>query len=185
MTAVTLESNRSRTQPALPTRWPWLFRGFRKYARKYAAKHLHSVRIAKCGRPPESWCGPAIMVMNHPSWWDPIIAFMLSDLWPDRLDFAPIDARALRKYRFLSKVGMFGIEPGTARGARDFIQIGRSIMSHQNATLWITAQGDFTDVRQRPIRLLGGVGHLAACMEHGVIIPTAIEYAFWNERTPE
>lgn len=185
MTAIALESNRQHSPTALPTRWPWLFRGFRKYARKYAAKHLHSVRIAKCARPPSSWNGAAIMVMNHPSWWDPIIAFILSDLWPNRQNFAPIDAKALRQYRFLSKVGMFGVEQGTARGAREFLRTGHTILTNDQVTLWVTAQGEFTDVRSRPVQLRGGVGHLSECMDNGVIIPIALEYSFWNERTPE
>ena len=87
----------ARDSDALPRRWPWLFRGFRKYAHKYAARHFHAVRLARAGLPPASWDGPAIVVLNHPSWWDPILCLIFSNLWPDRLDFGPIDAVALKK----------------------------------------------------------------------------------------
>src|SRR5207244_3072941 len=43
----------------------------------------------------------------------------------------------------------------------------------------------FTDVRERPVNLRSGVGHLAARFNNGFIVPIALEYAFWNERTPE
>src|SRR5262249_31178500 len=129
--------------------------------------------------------GPAIMVLNHASWWDPIIAFILSARWPDRLDFAPIEAAALKQYRFLEKIGMFGIDTATLSGARKFLSASRAILNHDGATLWITAQGEFTDVRKRPVTLRSGVGRLAAEMARGQIIPVAIEYAFWNDSKAE
>lgn len=173
------------TPGQLPPRWPWLFRLFRDYAPKYAAKHLHAVRLAKALPRPTSWMGPAIFVMNHPSWWDPIIGYVLCRHWPDRLDYAPIDAVALKKYKFLGKVGLFGIEPNTTAGAREFLRVGRLLLDNDLATLWVTAQGEFTDARVRPVALRSGVGHLAATMNRGVVVPIAVEYTFWNESKPE
>ncbi len=40
-------------------------------------------------------------------------------------------------------------------------------------------------MRERPLALQAGVGHLAARLPRGVVLPVAIEYTFWNERTPE
>jgi 1-acyl-sn-glycerol-3-phosphate acyltransferase len=169
----------------IPRRWPWLFQAFRRYSHKYAARHLHAVRVSRAGLPPQSWTGPAVVVLNHPSWWDPILAFILSNLWPDRLDYAPMDAAALKKYGFLSKVGLFGVETGSIAGAEQFLRTARAILAHDHASLWITAQGQFTDVRERPTKLRSGVGHLAAGMDRGVVLPVALEYPFWDERTPE
>src|SRR5205085_9414048 len=45
--------------------------------------------------------------------------------------------------------------------------------------------GRFTDVRVRPLDLRSGVGHLAARLDAGYVLPVALEYAFWGERTPE
>jgi 1-acyl-sn-glycerol-3-phosphate acyltransferase len=50
---------------------------------------------------------------------------------------------------------------------------------------WVTAQGRFTDVRERPLAIHSGVGHLAARMADGIVLPLALEYTFWTERTPE
>lgn len=169
----------------LPPRWPWLFRKVRKYAHRYAARHFHAVRIARNAMAPAAWEGPAVVVLNHPSWWDPIMAFALSSRWPDRLDYAPIDRAALAKYKVLGRVGLFGVEQGTIAGAAAFLQTARAILAHERASLWITAQGRFTDVRDRPVVLMPGVGHVAAGMGRGVILPLALEYVFWDERTPE
>jgi 1-acyl-sn-glycerol-3-phosphate acyltransferase len=169
----------------VPPRWQGLFRLFRWYSRRFAAKHLHAVRIAKDGRPPATLDGPTVVVMNHPSWWDPLLCFILSGLWPDRLDWGPIEAKGLDRYRFLERIGLFGIETGTARGAVTFLCTTKAILTDPKATLWVTAQGKFTDVRVRPLTLRSGVGHLAAAMTVGTILPLAVEYPFWDERTPE
>jgi 1-acyl-sn-glycerol-3-phosphate acyltransferase len=169
----------------LPPRWPWLFRLFRRYARRYAARHLHAVRLSKTGRPPARLDGPAVVVLNHPSWWDPLIGFIVSELFPDRTHWAPIEAAGLRQYRFLARAGLFGVETGTTRGAAAFLRTALAVLADARATLWITAEGRFVDVRERPVRLRSGVGHLAGHLGHGLILPLAVEYAFWDQRTPE
>jgi hypothetical protein len=50
---------------------------------------------------------------------------------------------------------------------------------------WVTAQGRFTDVRERPLALQSGVGHLAARLPDAVVLPVALEYTFWTESAPE
>lgn len=52
-------------------------------------------------------------------------------------------------------------------------------------SLWLTAEGEFTDPRRRPVRILPGVAHLARRLESGTVVPLALEYPFWNERDPE
>jgi hypothetical protein len=51
--------------------------------------------------------------------------------------------------------------------------------------VWIAAQGAFTDARVRPLRLRPGVGHVAARLSRGIVLPVALEYPFWDERFPE
>jgi 1-acyl-sn-glycerol-3-phosphate acyltransferase len=182
---MTTDLARRSRQCVLPAQWPWLFRLFRWYARRYAAKHLHAVRLSKSGARPTGPDGPLIIVLNHPSWWDPLLAFILSGLLPDGVHWGPIDAAALRRYGFLARAGLFGIETGTTRGARQFLRTATAALTDPRAALWITAQGQFVDARQRPPRLRAGVGHLARSLEHGVVLPLAVEMTFWDERTPE
>lgn len=167
-----------------PPRWQWLFRLFRWYARRYAGKHLHAVRLSKTGQFPARVDGPLIVILNHPSWWDPLLAFILSGLMPSRSHWGPIDAAALRQYRFLGRAGLFGIELGTTRGALQFLRTAKAILTDSRATLWVMPQGRFTDVRERPHHR-AGVGHLAQSLDRGVVLPLAIEMTFWDERTPE
>jgi 1-acyl-sn-glycerol-3-phosphate acyltransferase len=158
---------------------------FRRYARGYVAKHSCAVRISKVGLPPKLLDGPAIVVLNHPSWWDPLIGYVLSELWTGRIDWGAIDVVGLRQYPILGRAGLFGVETGTTHGARSFLKTAGAILADDRATLWITAQGRFADVREKPLQLRSGVGHLAARLDRGTILPMAIEYPFWDQRTPE
>jgi 1-acyl-sn-glycerol-3-phosphate acyltransferase len=171
---------------AIPRRSPALFRLFRWYARRYVARHFHAVRVSRTGLLPELPSRPVVVVLNHPSWWDPLIALILSGSMPDcRVHHAPIEAIGLAQYPFLARIGFFGFESGTAAGATRFLRTSLSILARPEAVLWITAQGAFVDPRERPTVLMSGIGHLAHRMREGIILPLAIEYPFWNDRCPE
>jgi 1-acyl-sn-glycerol-3-phosphate acyltransferase len=170
---------------APPRRWPWLIRGFRKYACRYVRRHFHAVRLSKSGAAFPNSDGPILVVLNHPSWWDPMIGIVLSRAWADRDQFAAIDATAVQKYRFFSKLGFVGVNTKSLRGAAQFLRDGCDILTQPRCVFWVTAQGRFTDVRKRPLALQSGVGHLAARLQSGIVLPVALEYVFWAESTPE
>jgi 1-acyl-sn-glycerol-3-phosphate acyltransferase len=165
---------------------PWVLKIFAGYIRRYTARHFHAVRLSRAGRPPALSDAPLIVVLNHPSWWDPLVCLLLArQFFPERSHFAPIEADALARYRVFARLGFFGIEAGTRRGAATFLDVGRAVLGQPRACLWVTAEGRFTDPRQRPVRLKPGVGHLARSLEAGAVLPLALEYPFWEERCPE
>jgi 1-acyl-sn-glycerol-3-phosphate acyltransferase len=123
--------------------------------------------------------------MNHPSWWDPLIGAVLARLFPERTHFAPMEAHALARYNLFDKLGFYGVEQGTARGGIAFLRTTLAILSQPNSAVWIAAQGAFTDARVRPPRLRPGIGHVVARMKEGIILPLALEYPFWDEKSPE
>ena len=177
-------------RPPLPRRSDWVFRGFRAYARRYVARHVRAVRLARGGyRPgadgPDDPPGPVVVVLNHASWWDPLVGVVLLDLFPGRTPYAPIDAEALARYPVFERLGMFPVEPDSPRGGLAFLRSGLAVMGDPAAMLWLTAQGRFADPRERPVRLKEGVGHLARRCRVGSVLPLALEYPFWDERTPE
>jgi len=170
----------------LPRRSAWLFRWFRGYARRYVRHHFHAMRMSREGSVPALPDGAVIVVLNHPSWWDPLIGFVLTELMPaSRIHFAPIDAVGLAQYPFLERLGFFGVEVGTTRGTLAFLRRSEAILSRPESALWITAQGEFVDPRERPTRLKEGVGHLIHRLSAVTILPLALEYPFWNDRCPE
>jgi 1-acyl-sn-glycerol-3-phosphate acyltransferase len=176
-----------RSQPSdLPRVSPFLLRLFVAYARRYMGRAFHSVRLCRAGKPLPVPTVPLILYCNHASWWDPLLGLILAtSLFPERTHYAPMEARALARYRFFSRLGFFGVESGTRQGAMTFLRLGQAILVRPQTALWITPEGRFTDPRQRPMRLQSGIGHLVHRMDHGLLMPIAIEYPFWEERFPE
>ncbi len=169
----------------LPTRVNWLFRGFSRYVLRYLRKHFHAVRLSRSGAALPTDGEPILVVANHPSWWDPMVGMPLVQSLKGHRSYAPIHAEMLKNYPIFGKLGFFGVDPTSLRGAAEFLRTGEAILAAPKRALWVTAQGEFTDVRTRPLRLKTGVGHLAARMERGWVVCLAIEYTFWTERTPE
>lgn len=165
-----------------PTLSPLGSRLFVAYLRRYFAKSFCAVRTS--GEAPKT-AKPLIVYANHPSWWDPIhFSLLASYKLPDREVYGPMDTRALEKYRFFKKLGVFGVD-STPRGAARFLRTSLEILVKPRASLWLTAEGRFTDSRLRPVRLQPGLGHLVWRLQEAVVVPLALEYPFWNESTPE
>jgi 1-acyl-sn-glycerol-3-phosphate acyltransferase len=170
----------------LPRRSEFLVGWFRWWVRGYLKKHFHAVRLSRCNRPRVSPDVPLLVVLNHPSWWDPLVCLVIAEtLFPKHAHFAPIDASALARYSLFGKLGFYAVEQGTRRGASAFLHTSTAILSQPSSAVWITAQGQFTDPRVRPAGLRPGVGHVARRLARGVILPLALEYPFWEERLPE
>jgi 1-acyl-sn-glycerol-3-phosphate acyltransferase len=162
----------------------WKLSLFRAYTRRYLKRHFHAVRMS--GYPLLAADRPAVVYLNHASWWDPLIALFLGErLFRGRDSFGPIEARQLERYGVFRGLGFFGVEPGTTGGALTFLRTSRAVLSGGGNMLWLTPQGCFADPRKRPIKFLDGLGQLALQARHAVFLPLAIEYPFWQERRPE
>jgi 1-acyl-sn-glycerol-3-phosphate acyltransferase len=173
---------------AAPAISPNILRFFRRIVRGYFRRHFHAVRLS-AGIDAASFRGPLIVYANHSSWWDPMVAFFLGEeLFANRPHYAPMDATALARYRILSRLGVFPVELNSARGAVQFLRTGQAVLA-AGAVLWVTPQGRFADVRERPLTFKPGLAALAArvAARHGscTLLPLAIEYPFWDERLPE
>lgn len=176
--------NGSGIDPVL-ARSPAMFRAFGWYLRWYFHRNFDAVRISRAGWPDLPPGRPAIIFGNHPSWWDPAFFILLSaTVLRDRAGFGPMDQASLDQYAFMARLGIFGIDAASARGAVRFLDVGSRVLCDPTAALWITAEGHFTDNRTRPVALRPGLAHLVRRAPDAVLVPLAMEYSFWNERKP-
>ena len=166
--------------PFSRTRFGW----FMTYVRWFFRRHFHALRLLD-GSHPAIEGRSLVVYTNHPGWWDPLVFLLVAEqLYPGRLNYGPIDASALGKYRFLESIGFLGIEPGTWQGSKKFLRSARASQQRTDTIFWITAAGTFVDPRVRPVPIRPGVAHVAAGGE-GLLVPMAMEYPFLNERLPE
>lgn len=128
---------------------------------------------------------PLIVYANHASWWDPIVAMLArKEVLPNRTLYAPIDADMLENYAVLKKMGFYGVKLDSFAGAQQFLVNSKAILERANASLWITPEGKFCDVRDHTQSLMPGMSHLAARVPGIACIPFAIEYPFWDDSRP-
>lgn len=162
----------------------WL-KAFSAYTRAYVRRRFHALRILKDGLPPRDSSRPIVIFLNHSSWWDPLVCLLLArEFFPERNSFAPIEDAMLERYKFFRHLGFFGVESSVA-GALKFLRVSRAILKSRHNVIWLTPQGRFRDVRERPLNLQNGLGALAAQTEDAVFLPLAMEYSFWHDARPE
>ncbi len=168
-----------------------ILRFFRGIVRGYFRRSFHAVRVRGLKR----FAGfanslePLIVYANHGSWWDPMVAILLADkTMRGRRHYAPMDEQALKRYPILRRLGIFGVEMHLARGAVRFLRMGEAMLA-AGGVVWVTPQGRFVDARTRPLDFRPGMAALAARAAKAQggcwVLPLAIEYTFWDERTPE
>lgn len=179
-------------QRILPDRYSQRFFGFfsgsvrRMFRRGFHGVHLDPSSIEVLDEL-NRHAGPAIALGNHPGWWDPLVAVLLSKLYlPDRPMLAAMDRAELERFGILRRIGVFGIDPDDSESLAaqvDFLT--QRFSERPNATFWITPQGEFTDVRL-PIRLRPGAAAVAARLDPAPkVVALAMDYCFWNDRKPE
>ena len=154
---------------------------------RFLGKHMRALRVAKGGEPPAvPDDAPLVVFSAHPSWWDGVTFLLLGRrLFPGRAGFVPMDAAALAKYGFMRRIGVFGVEQESARGAVAFLRTAGSVLANPRHMLWITAAGRFHDVRERPVPIAPGLVRLPELAPGAVFVPLALEYPFWTERAAE
>lgn len=162
-----------------------LNRGFRRYVRRFVRSNFNAVRVVGHESLQQIGERSLVVYVNHPGWWDPMAAVLLTDMLLSPRQFAaPMDAAALSRYPILERLGFFGVPREPISGAREFLRNARAVLQDSQTALWITPTGHFHDVRQ-PLPFQPGLAHLVDRKFGGLVLPMALEYPFWNERRPE
>jgi len=165
-------------------------RFFAGYCRRMMRRAFASVRLESASpevlRSLDAHDGPSIVVINHASWWDPLVGLVLADMFaPSRRLASPIDAEQLARFRFMRRLGLFGLDHRAPGAMEAFVEHAVGLFEREPSTLLgLTPQGEFADVRE-PIRIRPGVAAVASRLECPRVVSIACEYTFWYDKRPE
>lgn len=168
-------------------------RGIRWYARRLVRKRFHSVRIdpelPAVFAPLAGSARPAIVLMTHSSWWDPIVGILLWDrFYPERPIAGPMHRRELERFGFFRSIGVFGIDPdlpASLAAMRDYVLPRMASRGDRGGeVLMLTPQGSLADPRA-PLSIRPGAASIAAAFEEVDVVSLSIEYGFWLDQRPE
>jgi hypothetical protein len=148
--------------------------------------HFDRVWLRLDGPPPAD--GPLILYLNHPSWWDGYMVFLL-----DRMvlggryqTYCMMEEAQLRRYRFFSWSGAFSVHRQDARSAmRSVAYIGRRLAERRDRALAIFPQGELAPNDRRPLAIFPGLAHIARRAGGATLWPIALRYEFRGEQRPE
>lgn len=177
-------------QPAIPARRNLL--GDRlvywAFVRASIWSHFDRVWLKAIAPLPHPADGPLIAYLNHPSWWDGYMAFVMNrELLRDRFaGYLMMEERQLQRYRFFSWCGCFSVDRHDARSAaRSVAYIGRLLAERRARSLWIFPQGEITANDRRPLQTYRGIAHIARRAGGALLWPIALRYEFRGEQRPE
>lgn len=169
---------------------PRFLRFFGGYAQRLLRKHFAHVRLERQSdaalRSAAAHEGPLLIAMNHPSWWDPIVGVALRHAYfPGRPGLSPIEMPMFDRFRFMRKLGLFGIDPAHPEALRAMVSYIRAECNHEPRTaVFITPQGALTDPRE-PILVRPGIASLATALPSARVLCVLAELTFWHDKRPE
>src|SRR5262249_25711205 len=88
--ALTARGRGARSSPPAPAGWWRVFSP--PPCPRWAGRHSPALRLSRPRRPPEPGGRPVVVVLNHPSWWDPLLGVVLAELFAGYRHYVPIDA---------------------------------------------------------------------------------------------
>lgn len=143
-------------------------------------------RVALAGPSPPPWNLPVLVYLNHVSWWDGYLVFLLSDeLWR-REAFIMMEEPQLRRYGFFRYCGAFSVDRSDPReGMRSVAYAAGLLRGNPGRLMWIFPQGVITPNDRRPLETFAGAAHIAKRAAPLCCIPIALRYEFGGEQHPE
>jgi len=169
---------------------PRIGRVFAWIAERLLRKSFHAVRLERGSRGDlealRAHAGPILLLLNHPSWWDPlIVAFLRRRAFGDRSVIGTMESRELERFAIFRRVGVFGIDPDDPASVRTLLREFSRRLGHDPRALGaITPQGRFTDPRE-PISIRPGAALVLAAHPTMRAAALSIEYPFWSSKRPE
>jgi 1-acyl-sn-glycerol-3-phosphate acyltransferase len=160
-------------------------RFFDHYVPRYLGRRFHRLHLwERAGELDVPRDVPVVFVMSHASWWDVLVGYYLARLVLRIESYAPMDEAQLRRYRILTRLGVYSVDRSSVAGMRAFFRYTIELLTPGRA-VWITPQGEIMSAWRRPIVFQPGVGHLVRRVGHLATVSVAIVYEFLEESRPE
>lgn len=157
---------------------------FRWYTLLLFKRRFHAVWIRQKYRP--TGHSRTIYYLNHNSWWDGLIPFLLNEFRFHQNARALMEDQQIRRYPFFSKIGAFSVDRQHPRKTVTSMRYAVQSMMRENASLFIYPEGKINPAGS-PIAFEGGLAWLYSRMNREVIdfVPVAIKIHTMHHDKPE
>lgn len=100
---------------------------------------------------------PVLLVPNHSTWWDGFFVYELNRLLLQRRFHVMMLESQLVRYPFFSRVGAFGIEPGSRREVATSLDYAATVLGDPGNLLCMFPQGELRPNGVRPLGFQRGL----------------------------
>jgi len=129
---------------------------------------------------------PAIFYLNHSSWWDGYLVYLLGRQHWGRVGYLMIDDNLIRKYPFFTYAGGFAVDRHNPRHALVSLNyVTAELQAHPERSLWLFPQGETRANTRRPLNFRSGMATVAKRLGDCYLYPVAIHLDFFEQQRPE
>ncbi len=165
--------------------WPRFARWFARHAGRRIRAQFGSVRVHGLQRLREqSSQGPVLMVANHSSWWDAMLALWLSRAVLRHEAYALMDATNLARHPYLCRAGGFGVRGGSRSDGAAAIRYAAAQLQRPGQAVWVFPQGAERPWHE-PLRFAAGAVRIATLAPRAALVPLALAYTFGEHEQPD
>ena len=128
--------------------------------------------------------GPALIVSNHTSWWDPMVVLYLTERVLRCDGHAMMDAANLRRLPFFAMVGAFGVDLDDPADGASAMRYAARLLNAPGRMVWVFPQGRERPVTERPLGFRAGSAEVARVAK-SVTVPIGLRYEHRGSERPE
>lgn len=159
---------------------------FLRYLDWAVPRRFYDVRVAGAdGLDDPDPAVPTLVLANHSNWWDGFMAMLVTHRLMGRRFHVMMEERHLRRYRFFTRLGAFGVDRDHPRAARESLAHAAELLARPSTALWIFPQGRLRPNDVRPLEFESGAARLALRLGRVRICPVAMRYEFLHEEKPQ
>jgi chlorobactene lauroyltransferase len=169
----------------IPARKSWAFNFvLRRWMAAILRRRFHNIYIAGAEHSRAlDPARPVVACVNHTNWWDGFLIYVLSDRLLPHDIYLAMEEENLRRYRFFSWMGVFGIDLTHVRAALPGVRYAiRLLKGSARRMVWIFVQGRLAPAH-KPIEVKGGALFLAR-QTGAQVLPLIVRYEWLSESRP-
>lgn len=180
----------SDPRPAIPAAKHWLGDAaiYWLLARRSLWSDFHRVWLQSHGPLPEPSDGPVIIYLNHGSWWDGYLMYVIHRVvLRGRFDaHLLMEERQLRAYRFFTWSGAFSINRHNAEDTKRSQAYAAGLLrgGKRARALFIFPQGRIVHPDRRPLITFPGIARIISQVGPITLCPVALRYEFLGQQQP-
>ncbi|WP_079480478.1 lysophospholipid acyltransferase family protein [Halobacillus salinus] len=155
--------------------------GFTHFNRFFLRSHFEQIHVWKDSK--EIPNRRTLFLINHSTWWDPLLIFYLNDQIVQSDGYAMMSEKGMKKHPFFQKVGGYSINAELRRGMIESLQYSIQLLN-EDKTVWIFPQGQEEHLEKRPLEFFSGTAYIAEHSEDVNVVPISLYYSLEHSRRP-